>query len=123
MAGQNISNRAIQADPAIEYTEVELDGNKYRMCMDYDSLAEAEEHFQAAGKNISLLMALPNMNLKNIRIVFAAAIHRYHPELSFEEAMRIVTLPNSLTIAYKISEAWRKALPDAEPRPLVAGGQ
>lgn len=101
------------ADPTLATTDVVIDGKVYRMCFDMQALGQAEEDLIAEGHDVQLLLALPKFNIKNTLIIFAASIRRFHPEISYEDAVRLVTLPYVYTVAAAIQEAWKKAMPDA----------
>jgi hypothetical protein len=108
------------ADATLPKTPITLDGVTYDLCFDLGALAEAEQALSRAGHACNLLYALPNLNLANVRVIFAAAIRKFHPEVSFEQAMGMITLQNVYLIANAVSEAWTAALPEPEPVPTEA---
>lgn len=99
-------------DPTVETTEIVIGGKTYKMCFDFDSLVRAERELNASGNQISLLSALPGRDLESIRIMFAASIRRFHPEVTYAEAVGLVNLPSAFHIALAIGEAWKKAMPE-----------
>jgi hypothetical protein len=108
------------ADPTLPKTPITIGGTTYDLCFDLGALAEAEQALNREGHNVNLLAALPVMNLANVRVIFAAAIRKFHPEITFEQAMAMITLQNVYLIANAVSEAWQAALPEPEPVPTEA---
>jgi hypothetical protein len=53
-------------------------------------------------------------------VIFGAALRAFHPEITFEQAMALITLQNVYLIANAVSEAWTAALPEPEPVPTEA---
>lgn len=112
MAKRHIANTP--ADPTLPSTPIEINGVTYHLCFDFGALAEAEADFNRQGHRVNLLTALPELNLVNTRILFAASVHKYHPELRFEQAIALVTFRNVYAVVQKISEAWNEAMPEPE---------
>ena len=116
------------ADATLPKTPITIDGKTYNLCFDLGALAEAEMAInrELARRDppqfVNLLMALPVQNLANTRTVFAAAVRTFHSELTFDEAMALLTLENVHDAALAIRDAWDKATPKAKPAdPLPAG--
>jgi hypothetical protein len=129
MTVRNIANTA--ADATLPKTPVNVAGQEYNLCFDLGALAEAETAINAeigrAGRRdfVNLLVALPVQNLASTRIVFAAAVRTFHPELTFDQALALVGINDVLTIAIAIRDAWEKAqpAPDKTENPRKAGGK
>jgi hypothetical protein len=103
------------ADPTLPKTPVTVGGKTYNLCLDLGALAEAEAALIAEGHHeVNLLYALPNQNLSNTRIIFAAALRKFHPEISFDDAKKLLTFDGLYTVAVKIQEAWQAAIPEPE---------
>ena len=102
------------ADPTLPKTPVTIDGKEYNLCFDLGALAVAEAALNAEGHNVNLLAALPQLNLANTRVIFAAALRTFHPNISFDDAVKMVSFANVYTIANAIAEAWQSALPGPE---------
>lgn len=111
---RKIANTA--ADPTLPKTPIEIAGKTYFLCFDLGALAEAESHFDAQGHEVNLLRALPRINLANARIVFPCAIHKFHPEIDFFQAQKLLTFENMWLVAEAIGEAWKAAIPEAEAK-------
>lgn len=110
------------SDPLLPKTPVTIDGKTYNLCFDLGALAEAEtaingERARKGEQPLNLLMVLPAMNLANIRIVFAAALRKFHPEIDFEKAQKMLTLSNLYDVATRIREAWDKSSAAGEDTP------
>lgn len=119
------------ADATLPKTPIEIRGKEYFLCFDLGALAEAETviNFELARQGrsdlVNLLYALPAQNLASTRIIFAAAVRTFHPELSFEEARQLPALEDLYTVAVKVREAWNQsrvepAASDADPNPPQA---
>lgn len=111
------------ADPTLPKTPIEIDGKTYDLCFDLGALAEAEQAINREGHQVNLLAALPVLNLTNVRLIFAAALRKFHPEVGYDEAVSMVTLANVYAIASVIAEAWKAALPEPEPVPTEAAAE
>ena len=101
-------------DPTLPKTPVNIDGKEYTLCFDLGALAEAEAAILAEGHQVNLLAALPVLNLSNVRLIFAAAIRKFHPDVTFSQAVAMVTLRNVYALAQVIADAWKAAIPEVE---------
>lgn len=117
------------SDPTLPKTPVEIGGKTYNLCFDLGALAEAETAINAelarAGRTdfVNLLFALPRLNLANVRTIFAAAVRKFHPKLSFDEACAMVDLNSAWDIATAVKGAWEAAQPAAEADPPAPQAQ
>jgi hypothetical protein len=106
------------ADATLPKTPIEIAGVTYQLCFDLGALAEAETAINAeliaAGRDdlVNLLFALPAQNLANTRIVFAAAVRTFQPELTFDAARNLIQLPDLYAVALKVREAWNASRVD-----------
>ena len=105
-----------KANPTLPKSTITIGGVEYSLCFDFAALAEAESAFTRAGHEVNLLAALPQLNLSNTRIIFACALHAFHPEVGYEQALAMVTFQNVYIIAAAIADAWQKALPEPESK-------
>jgi hypothetical protein len=115
-------------DPTVPFTEITIDGTTYKMSLDLESLATVEEELIAKGQDVNLFASLPKMNLSNVRLVFAASLRKFQPEIPFDEAIRILTLPHLYEAGAAIGKAWNDTLSPPEEgeesdptKPLSAG--
>jgi hypothetical protein len=115
VASDAVANTPV--DPTLPNVPVEIGGVTYKLCFDFAALAEAESHFIKQGHKINLLRELPAENLSSTRIIFACAIHKFQPELSYEDALNLVTLPVLYLVAMAVNNAWKESLPEPAPEP------
>src|SRR5579875_2429828 len=108
-------------DPTLPTTPITIEGTTYHLCFDLGALAEAEQALNREGHQVNLLAALPHLTLANVRIIFAAAIRKYHPEIGYHQAISMVTLANVYAIATAIAAAWTEAVPEPEEEPAQDG--
>jgi len=98
-------------------TPVEISGKVYDMCFDMDALSDAEEFFnREEGAKVNLLKSLSSLGLWSVRQVWPCAVHTYHPELSFKEAQRILTIQATYEVAAAIVAIWT---PTAQEAPVA----
>ncbi len=95
-------------DPTQPTADVVIDGEIYRLCFDIMALAEAEEALIKQGHNICLLVELPRLTIRSVLITFAAAVHKYHPEMTFEGVVKLLTPPHLTAAANAIVACWEK---------------
>lgn len=105
----------IVTDPTVPVPTVTLKGVEYKLALDFASLAQAESTFNRQGHNVNILLALPSLNLNSVRILWPCAIHKYHPEVSFEQAQDMVDITSIGAIVPVIGDVWNASLPEPEP--------
>lgn len=102
-------------DPTLPTKELTIAGKTYRMCLDLNTLAMAEEALQKQGHKVDLLLVLPQLNsLGAMRTLFATAIHRFHPEIPFEQAVSIPGLAELYEVRAAIAPLWEESMPTPE---------
>lgn len=106
-----------EMNPAMPFSEIEIGGKTYKMCFDYDALADAESKFVQQGHDVNLNFCLPRLNFSSTRILFAASLHHYQPELGFKPSLALVTRDNNIDILQAIIKAWNLNVPEAEEQP------
>lgn len=94
-------------------SSVVIDGTRYDMRFDFAALAQAEEQFRQEGRDVNLLVALPELTLSSVRVIFPCAIRSSHPKLTYEKAQALVRIDTVFSIVEKIAEAWKLASPEA----------
>lgn len=101
-------------DATLPRTPITIGGKTYDLCLDLGSLSEAESELVRLGYDVNILLSLPPVNLSTTRVVFGAALRRFHPELSFPQAVALLT-PKYIHPAYiAIMEAWGKSISEAD---------
>jgi hypothetical protein len=117
------SNKSKPVDPTVETVGITLNDVTYSLAFDFESLAQAEQELNAEGHGINLLACLPVPNLSTIRPLFAAAVRKFHPDLDYHAATKLVTPFNASAIATTLLTAWNKSLPEPEPKGNVEAGE
>jgi hypothetical protein len=105
-------------DPTLPTSTVNIDGVDYVLTFDMGALAEAENQFQAEGKECNLLFALPNLDLASIRVLFPCAIRKFQPHIAFDEAQKLITFRSLGTVLSAVADAWSESKPDPEEEAL-----
>jgi hypothetical protein len=95
--------------PDVSRIPVEIDGKTYDLCFEFVELAAAERLFRSQGHKLNLLIALPELTLESVREVFPCAAHKFHPELTWDQAQALVTMQSVYPIATAILLAWNGA--------------
>ena len=98
-------------DPTLETSKVTVQGREFTLCFDMLTLAKIERELRAQGHNVLLLNSLPSQTTEDLLVTFAAAIRRFHPEISFVEALSLPRLADVYAISLAIADAWKKSLP------------
>lgn len=102
-------------DPTLLTAKVTIGGVEYTLCFDLGSLARGEHELRAAGHDVNLLKSLPGATLEDLLVLFAVSIRRFHPEIAFEDALKIPNLPSVYKVRLAIADAWQRSL--AIPKP------
>lgn len=106
-------------DPTLPKVPIEIDGKQYFLSFDLGALAEAKWHFAKQGHTVNLLQALTALDIDNLMVIFPCAVHKHHPELSFEDAQRLLSIPVLYAVAAATAAAWRESM----PKPAEKGGE
>lgn len=119
------------ADATLPRTPVMIGGKEYFLCFDLGALAEAETainvEFARAKlpERVNLLVSLSELNLKNVRVLFAAAVRTFQPDLGFEEAQELLALGDVFRVVAALEASWSAAVPEPEEKkpqePVEAG--
>lgn len=110
----------LSIDPTLPFTEITIGGAVYRMCFDYEALAQAETRLSAMGHDVNLNLCLPRLNFASTRVLFAASLLAYQPNTDFVAAKALVTRDTLVPILEKMLAAWSQSMPepDANADPL-----
>lgn len=109
-----MSKPKVKPDPTEPTVSVTIKDVEYRLTFDFESLAQAEYELNAEGHNVNLLACMPIPTLSTIRPLFAAAVRKYHPDLDYDAAIRLVTPINAQVIASSLLNAWNNFLPEKD---------
>jgi hypothetical protein len=102
-------------DPTMPFTEITIDGTTYKLCFDYQALADAELALRKKGIDAKLLIAMPSLQYWSVRLIFAAALSVFHPEIEYADALKMVRPDTQLPIAEAIVAAWNGSIAEAGP--------
>lgn len=102
-------------DPTLPFEPITIDGKTYKMVFQHAALAHAEDVLRARGHEVNLLGIYLNRTFSNVRVLFAASLLAYHPELPFEEALGLVDNETIIPILVALSKAWNKSMPAPDP--------
>jgi hypothetical protein len=103
-----------ETNPVMPFSEIEIGGKNYKMCFGYDALADAETKLLAQGHDVNINFCLPRLTFANTRILFAASLLHYQPDIDFKASLALVTRDNNITIVNRIIEAWNLNTPEVE---------
>jgi hypothetical protein len=104
-------------DPTLPTFPVEIDGKTYTLCLDFSTLAQAERELQRQGHDICILRHMPSLSFELVKAFFVCGVHRFHPDLAFEDAEKLVRLDTVWLIAKCIDIAYAMAMPPKEDTP------
>jgi len=114
------------ADPTLPKVPVVVGGKTYNLCFDLGALAEAEFAINAdffkhgSDERLNLLAVLPAANLYSVRVMFAAALRVFHPEISFGDAQKLFAYADVYTVADAVRTAWEGSRgPEENPQEAV----
>jgi hypothetical protein len=114
------------ADSTLPKTPVQIEGRTYNLCCDFGALSQAESAINAefmrnnSPSRVNLLVAMADENLGNTRVLFAAALRAFHPEIDFETGCALIHPGNVFEVAVALRQAWKAAMPEAKANPPVA---
>jgi hypothetical protein len=112
MPKRRVANTVV--DATLPKIPVTIDGKTYDLCFDLGALAEAETEFRRQGHDVNLMDALPGFTLAQVRTLFPCALRKFHPDISFDDAQKMVTLPTLYVVAAAIGAAWQASLPESD---------
>lgn len=101
-------------DPTLLTSTVTIKGKEYTLCFDLLSLARAEHELRKAGHDVNLFEILPVDTAERLLTMFAVALRRFHPDIPFEDALRIPGLGSFYQLRLAVVDAWRRSLEEPE---------
>ena len=101
-------------DPTLLTSKVKVGGKEYTLCFDLQTLAAVEHQLRKAGHDVYLLESLPSQTLAHVLVTFAACIQRFHPEIPYQEALRLPGLNDIYAVRLAIADAWRRSVAEPE---------
>lgn len=113
-------------DATLPKTPVTIDGKEYNLCCDMGVLATAETRINrelalaGSQERVNLLYAMVEENLTNMRVLFAASLRTFQPELSYREALALVRFDTAAEVLLALRAAYRAAMPEKKDNPPTA---
>jgi hypothetical protein len=109
-------------NPVIPEVSIELDGEVYKLCFDFQALAIAKAKLKEAGVEINVLRSInfADLDVDTLPAVFFAAASRCQPGLTWEQAQRTVNIRTAGSIAVGLFAAWKAAMAKPAKNPPVA---
>jgi hypothetical protein len=102
-------------DPTIQFATLELDGEKFKLAYDFNAIALAES---VAGCNLfDGLQSLRDLNARQLRGLFYAALLKAQPAMTIDRAGAMVKLHTINPITDAIGTAYRLSMPKPSGNP------
>ena len=107
------------ADPLIQFSTLEINGETYRLAYSFNAIALAES---VAGCNLlEGLRNLSNLSASQLRGLFYAALSVANPKITLEEAGALIAVDGTVQITDAVVEAYILSMPKKkEPDPPAA---
>ena len=109
------ASKTVTLPTDLSKTPITIADKTFNLCFDMEALSDAEEFFNMRGANINLLRSLSSLGLKSVRNVFPCALHTYHPEISFKEAQKLLTIQAAYEVAAAVVAIWTPTAVDQVP--------
>jgi hypothetical protein len=119
MPRKNVTSIHPQCDPTLPTSVVTVEGVEYKLCLDFGALIDSEEELIAAGHDVSLMFALNAQTASSLRIFFAIAMQRFHPDIPFEAAKKLFVLSAMNSVQVAVLKLYEMSM----PQPEQGGGQ
>jgi hypothetical protein len=119
MTKKKLNGPAAFPDPTLPETYVDIDGEKFRLCFDFASLAQAKRKLQEQGVEINILHSLNfyTLDVDTLAAIFYAAAHRFHPKLEWSRARDLTNLRTGAAIIEGLASAYAEAMVDPKKNP------
>lgn len=104
--------------PAIQPgVSLELDGKHYELVFTFGAIRSAMNLLHKQGVQTRMLSTFSagKIDADTLPELFYAALHTYHPEVTWEKVAGMITLRNYQIITAAVAEAYLAALKDPEP--------
>lgn len=109
----------IVGDPAIDPTmpdvTITLKGETYHLCFTYGALAIAERKLSDAGQRVNLLQAI-DLNAERLPYAFYASLVTAHPDMTFEDASKLLTMKSYPEIYSGVIDAFTASMAEPEDK-------
>jgi hypothetical protein len=110
------------SNPIIPDVAIEIEDESYRLCFDFQALADAKGALKAQGVEINVLRSIDfsSLDVDTLPALFFAAARRYQPQLSWKRAQQIVNVRTASSIAVGLFAAWKGAMAKPSKNPTRA---
>jgi hypothetical protein len=108
-----VAAAAATEDKSLPFLPFQVDGVEFKLCTDFDAWADAEYKFSLEGYNANLLRSFLSLNFGTTRNLFACSLQHYHPEIGFEQALKMLTPPYAAAAGALFAREITKQLPAA----------
>lgn len=116
MAKKNAGlNVVAKVDPTLPFTEIDIDDVPHKAVITFGVCAEVAAWLRRAGHPGGMMAAIAGMDFDTVPLVLWASLRTYHPDLTFEQVVGMVTLDNIYAIKDKLVDAFVLALPKPNP--------
>lgn len=107
------------AEPTVQFTDLEIDGETYQLAWDFGAIARAEKM-----ADCNLLQGIAavfgsGMNASQLRGLFYAALQRAQPKITLAEVDALIRIDTMPDIKDGLLLAWNASLPEKK-RMLLA---
>lgn len=102
-----------QDDPTVHFVPLTLKGKTYKLCYDFNSIAQVEAE---TGLNMFRGLDLQALNLTQLRAMLYASLLKAQPDMTLTDAGNLIASPTHCNLALRaIGNAWAASMPPPEP--------
>lgn len=106
--------------------DIQVDGTTYRLIMDINALIELEDLYSTPEKEVRFAELIPHLmrgSLRHIRAAVWASLRAHHPEMTVEDAGRLIQAAGGLAgFAQHLKQLMNTTGPDARDATELSGG-
>lgn len=102
--------------PVQPSTLIEIGGRTYQLGFTYGSIRSAKLALRARGIELNLMRSfgLAEIDADTLPELFFAALRVHHPDVTFEDALSLISVRNCLRVAEAIATAYIASMSDPE---------
>jgi hypothetical protein len=111
-------------DPTAPGEEITLQGRQYNLVFTYGALATAEQKLSTAGRKVSMfeIFDWQKVGASELQVMLFAALQHHHGELTFDEAVALLTLRNYAAVHAALVQAYVKSMADPDEKAAEESG-
>lgn len=102
----------ISVNPTLKFAVMVILGTSYKLCLRFREYALAKAWLSDLGVQVDLLREMPQLDERTIVPLLAAALHAFHPQLTYAEIEAMVDYDTFYMLKGKIEEAFLMSLPE-----------